>query len=66
LIYLSGIEKIYYCVPGETMEVLDSRLGVEHIYQELSRPQSERTVPEIRILPGDVDENIGRYKVHYP
>lgn len=66
LIYLAGIEKVYYCVPGETLEVLDSRLGVEHIYQELSRPRSERSVPEIHILPDEVEENVDRYKVHYP
>lgn len=66
LIYLAGIEKVYYCIPGETIEAMDSRLGVEHIYQELSRPQRERSVPEIPILPEEVEENVGRYKVHYP
>lgn len=66
LIYLAGIEKIYYCIPGETIGALDSRLGVEHIFWELSRPQFERSVPEIPILPGDVEENVDRYKVHYP
>jgi guanine deaminase len=66
LIYLTGIEKVYYCIPGDTIEAMDSRLGVEHIYRELAKPPLDRTIPEIPILPEEVDKNVGRYKVHYP
>ena len=66
LIYLTGIKKVYYCIPGDTIEAMDSRLGVEHIYHELAKPQLDRTVPEIQILPEEANKNVGRYKVHYP
>ncbi len=66
LIYLTGIEKVYYCIPGETIETMDSGLRVEHIYRELAKPQLERSVPEIPMLPEEVEQNVGRYKVHYP
>lgn len=66
LIYLAGIEKVYYCIPGSVIEAIDSRLKVQHIYQELAKPQLDRSVPEIQILPEEVDKNVGRYKVHYP
>lgn len=66
LIYLTGIEKVYYCIPGKDMEAMDARLSVEHIYQELAKPSSERSVPEIPILPEEVEKNVGLYKVHYP
>ncbi|MFD1002662.1 nucleoside deaminase [Ohtaekwangia kribbensis] len=66
LIYLTGIEKVYYCIPGDTIEAMDSRLRVEHIYRELAKPPLDRTIPEIPILPEEVDKNVGRYKVHYP
>jgi tRNA(Arg) A34 adenosine deaminase TadA len=66
LIYLTGIEKIYYCIPGETIEAIDAGLGVEYIYKELAKPQIERAIPEIPILPEEVEKSVGRYKVHYP
>jgi guanine deaminase len=66
LIYLTGIEKIYYCIPGETIEAIDAGLGVEYIYKELAKPQIERALPEIPILPEEVEKSVGRYKLHYP
>jgi guanine deaminase len=66
LIYLAGIEKVYYCIPGDTIEEVDSRLKVQQIYQELARPPLDRAVPEIQILSEEVDKNVSRYKVHYP
>lgn len=66
LIYLTGIEKVYYCIPGDTMEAMDVHLRVDHIYRELAKPQIERAIPEIPILPEEVETHVGRYKVHYP
>lgn len=66
LIYLAGIEKVYYCIPGDTIEDVDSGLKVQQIYQELAKPLLDRAVPEIQILSEEVDKNVSRYKVHYP
>jgi guanine deaminase len=64
LIYIAGIEKVYYCIPGNVIETLNYRLGADHIYRELAKPPWDRTIPEIPILPGEVDENVGRYKTY--
>lgn len=62
LIYLTGIEKVFYCVPGERMASMNPDLSVERIYQAIAMPQSLRPLPEIQILPQAVEELLSRYK----
>ena len=62
LIYLTGIEKVFYCVPGERMASMNPDLSVERIYQAIAMPQSLRPLPEIQILPRAVEELLSRYK----
>jgi|SRR5690606_11482800 len=62
LIYLTGIEKVYYCIPGRDISALAPELAVEHIYNALSAPRGSRPVPEIRISAGEASAFIDRYK----
>lgn len=61
LIYLTGISKVYYCIPHSKIEKFNKDLSVEHIYAELSRPQSERSIPEEQISGESADEYLKRY-----
>lgn len=59
LIYLTGIKKIYYCIPHAGIKAFNKALSVDHIYQELTKPQGERTIPEIQILIEEVGKATG-------
>ncbi|HMG93899.1 MAG TPA: nucleoside deaminase [Chryseolinea sp.] len=61
LIYLTGIKRIYYCIPHSKIEKFNKDLSVEHIYVELSRPQAERTIPEVQILSEHADHYLKSY-----
>ncbi len=61
LIYLTGISKIYYCIPHSKIEEFNEDLSVKHISDELRKFRSERTVPEVQILPEVVDKYIDSY-----
>ena len=50
LIYLTGIEKVFYCIPGEKITEFNTALSVDHIYDALRTPQLERPIPEIPIM----------------
>lgn len=62
LIYLVGIEQVYYCLPGERTAAMDQRLSVAHIYRALATPQPERPVPEIQVMSEDIEDIIARYE----
>jgi guanine deaminase len=61
LIYLTGISKIYYCIPNSKIEEFNEDLSFKHISDELRKFRSERTVPEVQILPEVVDKYIDSY-----
>jgi guanine deaminase len=61
LIYLTGIQKVYYCIPHSKIENFDKSLSVKHIYVELSSPQTKRSIPEEEILPESADEYLKWY-----
>ena len=61
LIYLTGIKKVYYCIPHSKIEEFNKDLSVEHIYLDLSRSQGERTIPEEQILPEHADHYLESY-----
>ena len=61
LIYLTGIKRVYYCIPHDKIEKFNKDLSVEFIYEELTKPQTERTLPEIQILPENADEYLESY-----
>jgi len=62
LLYLSGIEKLYYCIPTEGIEKISRNLSVGYIYEALAKRPSERTIPEIQILGDQADDLIRNYK----
>jgi len=62
LIYLVGIEKVYYCIPGDRTALMDPRLSVAHIYKALAAPQRERAIPEIQVMADEIDSAIARYE----
>ncbi|HEX6891927.1 MAG TPA: nucleoside deaminase [Chryseolinea sp.] len=64
LIYLTGIEKVYYCIPHAKVEKFNKDLSVEHVFGELSRSQSERSIPEEQILPDHADLYLESYPTH--
>ena len=62
LIYLVGIVKVYYCLPGERTASMDPRLSVAHIYRALSVSQRARSVPEIQVMSEEIENIIARYE----
>lgn len=62
LIYLVGIEKVYYCIPGERTASMDPRLSVSHIYEAIALPQDQRPVPEIQVMSQEIETAISRYE----
>jgi guanine deaminase len=62
LIYLSGIQKVFYCISGEEMAQLNPALSVEHIYSALALPQGERPIEEIQAMREEIVPTIRRYR----
>jgi guanine deaminase len=61
LIYLTGIKRVYYCIPHDKIEKFDKDLSVAYTYEELPRAQTERTIPEVQILPEYADKYLESY-----
>jgi guanine deaminase len=61
LIYLTGIKRVYYCISHDKIEKFDKDLSVRYIYEELPRAQTERTIPEVQILPEYADKYLESY-----
>ena len=61
LIYLTGIKRIYYCIPHDKIENFNKALSVGYIYEELPRAQTERTIPEVQLLPEYADKYLESY-----
>jgi tRNA(Arg) A34 adenosine deaminase TadA len=62
LIYLTGIEKVFFCIPGEKMASLNPALSVQRVYEAIATPQSERSIPEVQIMPEEIETLMNRYK----
>ncbi|HEY9487921.1 MAG TPA: nucleoside deaminase [Chryseosolibacter sp.] len=61
-LYLSGVEKIYYCIPSKGIEELNKNLSVQFIYDALSKEASQRPIPEIQIQGEEADDLVRRYR----
>jgi len=61
LIYLTGISKVYYCIPHSKVEAFNEDLSVSHIFTEMRKSPTERAVREVQILPEAVDKYIDSY-----
>lgn len=61
LIYLTGITKVYYCIPNSKIEEYNKELSIEYIYKELGKPRHERTIPEVQIDEAEADKYIRSY-----
>jgi guanine deaminase len=61
LISLTGISKIYYCIPHSKIEEFNEDLSNKHISDDLKTFRSERIVPEVQILPEAADKYIDSY-----
>lgn len=62
LIYLTGVEKVYYCIPGsELKNELYSRSHTE-IYNALTTPQIDRPVSEIQIMQEEASALLESYR----
>jgi guanine deaminase len=62
LIYLTGIQKIYYCIPGRSFDNVEDSISAEYIYKALSTPQLDRPVQEIQIMQEEVARLLNSYK----
>ena len=62
VLYLSGVEKLYYCIPSNGIEKLNKNLSVQFIYDALSKQASERPIPEIQIQGEEADDLVERYR----
>jgi tRNA(Arg) A34 adenosine deaminase TadA len=65
LIYLTGSEKVFYCIPGSRVTELNATLAVDHIYDAMRTPQLERSIPEIPIMADKVESLIDSYQQHH-
>jgi guanine deaminase len=63
LIYLTGIEKIFYGTTGTRIDSTYAGLSVEHIYGELAKPPVERLIPEILIIPEEAEKKMTSIKL---
>lgn len=61
LIYLTGIEKVYYNIPLAGIKTINEALSVDHIYEELTKSPGERTIPEIQIMVEEAGQYPGNY-----
>jgi guanine deaminase len=62
LIYLTGIEKIYYCIPVEMIDQLNDSLSIDYIYKAIASPQLDRPVPEYPMMEQEASAIIKSYK----
>lgn len=62
LIYLTGIAKVYYCIPGDRTAAMDASLSVSHIYHAIALPHHERPIPEMQVMPEEIEKAIARYQ----
>ncbi len=62
LIYLTGIEKVYYCIPGEAIAEVDPALSVRHVYEALRSPRHERPLTEEAIMQEEVSGMLDAYR----
>jgi guanine deaminase len=61
LIYLTGITKVYYCIPHSKIVEFNKDLSVEHIYDELGKSQNDRRIPEVQLLGAEADRYLKSY-----
>jgi guanine deaminase len=61
LIYLAGITKVYYCIPHSKIVEFNSDLSVDYVYEQLSRPENERTIHEVQLLDAEADKYLKSY-----
>jgi guanine deaminase len=64
LIYLTGIEKVYYCIPGNRVHEVNTALSIDHIHKAMKIPQSERPIPEIPLMADRIESLIDSYQQH--
>jgi guanine deaminase len=65
LIYLTGIEKVFYCIPGNRVTELNASLSVDHIYDAMRTTPLDRSIPEIPIMADKVESLIDSYQQHH-
>jgi tRNA(Arg) A34 adenosine deaminase TadA len=53
LIYLAGIEKVFYHIPGKR-DSINKSLSAGQIYVELAKPRLERSIPEIPVMEAEM------------
>jgi guanine deaminase len=61
LMYLTGIERIFYCIPSEVID--NSSLSIDHIYGALRLPAIDRPIPEIPMMQSEVKRLLDSYKL---
>lgn len=63
LIYLTGISKVYYCIPHNMVEDYNKDLSVEYIHKELAKTLDERAIPQEQLLGAEADKYIKSYNL---
>jgi len=61
LIYLTGITKVYYCIPHSKIVEFNPDLSIDYVYEQLSRPENERTIHEVQLLDAEADKYLRSY-----
>jgi guanine deaminase len=62
LIYLTGIERVFYGTTSTRIDSTHAGLTVENVYRELAKPSAERSIPEILIIPEEAGKTNDIYK----
>jgi guanine deaminase len=62
LMYLSGIEKVYYCIPGEMIRDRNLTSSNDPMYNLLDLPRSEVSIPQVPMLEEEIDDLLKSYR----
>jgi guanine deaminase len=62
LMYLAGIEKVFYCIPGRMISALNDSLSFDHIYEATDSPQLDMSVPQYPMMEHEAGAIIKSYK----
>lgn len=62
LIYLTGIEKVYYCIPGEMIRDPTLPPSDDPMYTILNLPPSEVSIPQVPMLEEEIDDVLKSYR----
>jgi guanine deaminase len=62
LMYLAGIEKVFYCIPGGMINDLNDPVSFDHVYEASGSPQFDMSVPQYPMMEQEAGAIIKSYE----